>query len=563
MGRPELSERAESFLKLSSRAELAAWLGVSDKGLRYLLYRLPASSRYVSFDVPKRSGGLRRISAPSPFLKRVQSKVATVLPEISPPRGIAKGYVSGRGIVDNAKEHRRKRWVVAFDLQNFFPSINFGRIRGMFLAPPFCFGEQLSTVLAQICCCEGEAPQGAPTSPYISNILCRKLDRALLDFAVRNKVSVTRYADDICLSFNCKDLPSSVVSLDGGKYVLSEELQALVKEQGFSINHSKTRVMHRSGRQLVTGLVVNSKGAMPREWRRRVRTVAWLLEKYGSEKAGEIVSSWSEMRGQEIVPADSRLRGMTAFAAGLDKALGTKHMAALRRSYPVAATSIFYHPELRKIDVFTEGKTDREFLEFAFRQLKATQNFQDLRLVFGKISSIDGDGALYKNLERLVSSGVPVLSVGLFDFDSEQTISKLRLETGEFRLISQASQHVYAAVLPKPETLDGSVSRFCIEHYFPRGFVQRVTEDGRRLYFSDEFDGRTGFHRDLPVFRQNSAKTTLIVDDNVFDRASGENVALSKAEFARRVVNGLDPYGDADPMWFAPIFDMLKRLAMS
>ena len=125
---PTFSQISSDFLSVKSRSDLAGWLGVSERALRYILYKLPEERKYSTLEIKKRNGNARVIDAPSPALKFLQSKLAETLSEIAPPRQLAKGYVRERSIFDHAKVHRSKRWLVLADIKDFFPSINFGRL---------------------------------------------------------------------------------------------------------------------------------------------------------------------------------------------------------------------------------------------------------------------------------------------------------------------------------------------------------------------------------------------------------------------------------------------------
>ncbi|WP_115043048.1 reverse transcriptase domain-containing protein [Xanthomonas arboricola] len=560
MAPPDLSLQAASLLAVSNRAELAEWLGTTDKRLRYMLYGRGNIGLYKVFEVAKRSGGTRKIAAPKPFLKALQRRLAAVFPLISAARGISMAYTAGRGIIENAKVHRRKRWVVATDLEEFFPSINLGRIRGLFLSEPFNFPKEVATVLAQVCCYQGALPQGAPTSPALSNIICRSLDRKLVEFARRSGIAVTRYADDIVFSFNFKECPDSLVNKVDGRWIVSDILSEIIESSGFKVNHKKTRVTPRSQRQLVTGLVVNQRPAMPREWRRRNRVILRLLQTYGKERASQIISEWKGLR-RPGADAEAIIRGATAFASNLDKNFNGTYTSSLRRNYPLLSQVISYSPDLVPVEVLTEGKTDRLLLEFAYAQLRLLPEFQDLRLKFSRLSDTAGDGALAKRLDELAARGVRTLTIGLFDADNDQYLSKYRIAAGEFSAVSKTSDYVYSGIIPKPT--DDAPSRFCIEHYFPRDFISRTDEFERRLYFLDEFDKRNGRHKSLPLYKI-SEKSTLIVDDKVFSIMTDDdrNYAMTKADFAEKVVSRTPPYEDADVNWFSPVFKMLKNFSL-
>lgn len=553
------SMKSKSFLQILDRAGLAQWLGITDKRLRYLLYAQSEDGRYRTFSIKKRNGQDRRIDCPRPFLKSLQRKIADVLYEVSPPRFIAKGYVPGVGIADMGGVHRGSRWVVATDMESFFPSINFGRVRGLFVSAPFSLPPDVATVLAQLCCRNAALPQGSPSSPAISNIICRALDRELVTFAKRHSIKVSRYADDIVLSFSFKEVPNYVATRSEAGWVLSLELSRIIESAGFRVNHAKTRVMHKSQRQLVTGLVVNKKPQMPREWRRMNRSILNVIRKYGDEEAARIVSGWSKI-SRPVSSAEALVRGRTAFASYFDRLFKSRHSASLRVSFPNQSGSVVYSPEYRVVEVLTEGKTDRIILDHFYRAARLLPGYQDLRLVFPALHERAGfgDGALTKRLDSLVSSGVRTMTVGLFDADNSSVMSKYSIKPGEFKSVSMASDFVKVAILPRPRDFDGST--FCIEHFFPREFIMRSDAQGRRLFYKDEFDSRTGRHAEMDLYCR-SDKKALIIDDDVYDMASSDNVALSKAAFAQAVVEGREPWADASIEWFYPVFDLLREIS--
>jgi RNA-directed DNA polymerase len=166
--------------------------------LRLLLYGRAASERYKRFTLTKRSGGKRIILAPAPDLKLVQRKLATQLADIYPLRDVVYGFATGRSIVGNAGRHLLRRHVLNVDLSDFFPTINYGRVRGLFIS--LGAGRDAATTLAHICCHEDALPQGAPTSPILSNMICAKMDRELLALAKQHHCVYTRYADDLTFS---------------------------------------------------------------------------------------------------------------------------------------------------------------------------------------------------------------------------------------------------------------------------------------------------------------------------------------------------------------------------
>lgn len=285
----DTEQLAAAFYQVVTPRQLADLLEVSfTKHLVYYLYRLPEKERYIEFALKKRNGETRTISAPATSLKLIQQKLNRVLQSIYRPKPSAHGFLPERGILTNANVHVRQKYVFNVDLKDFFDSINFGRVRGMFMAVPYERPADVATVLAQICCYKNALPQGAPTSPIVSNMLCSRLDSALTILARENNCHYTRYADDITFSWNRSRLPEEIVLIDqgtkGARLEIGKKLKNIINANGFEINKSKTRLRTRSERQEVTGIVVNSFSNLDRRYVRNVRGLIHALEKYGIER---------------------------------------------------------------------------------------------------------------------------------------------------------------------------------------------------------------------------------------------------------------------------------------
>ncbi|MES2342392.1 MAG: reverse transcriptase domain-containing protein [Pseudomonadota bacterium] len=268
--------------KIKTKEQLAQLLGVDyGKHLVYYLYRIHPLNRYKSFEITKKGGGTRQISAPNTGLAQVQRRLSAILYDIYSPRQGAHGFLRGQSIYTNASQHRRQRFVLNIDLEQFFPSINFGRVRGLFMSPPYSLNSTVSTLLAQICCHDNYLPQGAPTSPIVSNMICGRLDANLKSLAKEHGAFYTRYADDITFSCNGAKFPEALGyhSWVDEKRVsnVGEELGAAISANGFSINNKKTRLLTKGDRQVVTGLVVNKSVNVPRKYIRNLRAAlhAW------------------------------------------------------------------------------------------------------------------------------------------------------------------------------------------------------------------------------------------------------------------------------------------------
>ncbi len=191
--------------KIASRRDLARYIGIPLRWLAAVLYEGDRSRLYTVREIPKASGGTRTLHAVAGKLKQVQRKALDKLQHDFPPSACAHGFVPGRSIITNAIPHRRKKVVVKLDIVDFFPSIRFARVFGMFQAPPFRFGREAAMTLAQLACVpedNGPLPQGGVLSPYIANVICRRMDQRLSAIARQHRCSFTRYADDLTFSTN-------------------------------------------------------------------------------------------------------------------------------------------------------------------------------------------------------------------------------------------------------------------------------------------------------------------------------------------------------------------------
>lgn len=229
----------------------------------------------------KKSGSYRTIHSPSKNLAILQKKLAYILSLNFKPHNQAHGFIEERSIVTNASEHLKKSYVLNIDLENFFESISFARVRKMFISY-FKLGEAVATTLANICTHpEGFLPQGAATSPIISNILTKSLDKELKQLSIESKgVKYTRYADDITFSTNKRVFPRTVAFLNEDRQVvLSERLMQIIKKNGFNVNGQKIRLQDRESNQSVTGITVNEKLNVGRTYIRRIRSILNCIEK--------------------------------------------------------------------------------------------------------------------------------------------------------------------------------------------------------------------------------------------------------------------------------------------
>lgn len=274
--------------------DVAHILGFVPAGLSFVLYKIPDEHKYAGFEIPKRRGGKRLIKAPVPRLALLQRRLATLLYDCidelqqgsSPSRrSLAHGFERERSIITNASCHRHRRYVLNLDLEDFFPTINFGRVRGFFVKDKhFALQPKVATIIAQIACHQNELPQGSPCSPVISNLVGHLLDSRLARFAKTHKCTYSRYADDITFSTNKKQFPRELAvraSESSAKWHLGRELVNKIEHSGFKINHNKTRMQIRGSRQVTTGLMVNQKVNIRPEYWRAARQMCHALFRTG------------------------------------------------------------------------------------------------------------------------------------------------------------------------------------------------------------------------------------------------------------------------------------------
>lgn len=259
--------------------DVAKALGLTLKQLQYLAtHRIRETSpHYVAFAVPKRNGDTRIIHAPKRGLKNAQRRLHALLIARLPVSPHAHGFVKGRSVATNAAAHVGKMVVIKFDIKDCFPSIHFGRVRGLLIALGYAY--PVATSLAVLAT---ESPrqrvradnriyhvptgprvcvQGAPTSPGLCNAILRRLDLRLAGFAAKHGFTFTRYADDLTLSGDDLDKVSD----------LRRGVEKIVAAEGFTLNREKTRIMRKGGQQSVTGVVVNDVAGLSRQERRRLR----------------------------------------------------------------------------------------------------------------------------------------------------------------------------------------------------------------------------------------------------------------------------------------------------
>lgn len=295
-----LDQAVKAFNEMSGPNDLASLLEVPYSRIRYLLYVKHEANRYNSFEIPKKTGGVRTIDKPTKGISILQQKLRPVLDQIYQPKPSAHAFIKGRSVLTNARPHTNSRYVLNVDLEDFYGSINFGRVRGLFISKPYEIEENTASVLAQLLTFSNRLPQGACTSPVISNMIARGLDGRLTRLARRYHCKYSRYADDLTFSSNKKNFPSALAELDEPNPVtmgsrVGGRLSEAIESEGFRINHAKVRMQIRSVRQEVAGVTVNEFPNVRRKFIRQIRAMIHAWKKFGVSNAErEYVTKFSK-----------------------------------------------------------------------------------------------------------------------------------------------------------------------------------------------------------------------------------------------------------------------------
>lgn len=345
-----------------ARKEVAKLINIELRAITYVLYKKGIEESYKSFEIPKKAGGTRVIDSPNKQLKRIQTQLGKKVYDIHKnyidqkriASNISHGFETGKSIITNARIHKNKKYLLNIDIANFFSSINFGRVQGYFnKSQEFMFSKEVSTIISQLVCYEKKLPQGAPTSPIISNLIFNIVDLRILSLAKKYKLSYTRYADDMSFSTNNKAFRTDHIEF-------IQELKVLLRNSGFDINESKTRLEYYSSRQEVTGLTVNKKINARRKFIKQTRAMVDQLFKTDSFKIDGVIGTEEQLEGRlafinqldwynnDLESESKKNKGNKKYISGLN-AREKQYQYFLFYKY-------FFRPS--KPTIVTEGKTD-------------------------------------------------------------------------------------------------------------------------------------------------------------------------------------------------------------
>ena len=362
--------RKLSFMRLidsvTTRDDLADLLHVRRSLLTYVLYVAKPDSYYETFYIPKKNGDLREIEAPGRELKSIQKRLAFEISayqrymykQLEIETNIAHAFLKGKSIITNAKIHKNKKYIVNIDLKDFFHTIHFGRVKGFFEKNEYYkLPSDVATIIAQLTCYHGRLPQGAPTSPVISNLICQVFDYRVLKIAKKFRLDYTRYADDLTFSTN------KLGFWDEYPKFLSE-LAGEIHRSGFAINDAKTRIVKRESKQTVTGLTVNKKVNVDRAFYRNTKAMTNYLYKTGSFTIDGQPGTLNMLEGRysfidQITRYNNKIEG---------KKPQSRVLNAREKDYQKFLFYKYFFANERPL-IITEGKTDVLYIKAALKKL--------------------------------------------------------------------------------------------------------------------------------------------------------------------------------------------------
>lgn len=229
---------------IQSLEDFAREIRLSEAFIKYLAFR--GEYLYRTYEIPKRSSGVRLIAQPSRDLKAVQGWILRNILDRLASSEHSKGFERGGSVLENASAHVGASYILSMDLEDFFPSVTGRQVFGIFAS--IGYSRAIGHILANLCLYKGRLPQGAPTSPKLANLVCARLDARINGYAGPKGIVFTRYADDITLSAQTSEKVSRAKNF----------LPTIISGEGFRVNKEKTRIFGTMARKEVTGLIVTS-----------------------------------------------------------------------------------------------------------------------------------------------------------------------------------------------------------------------------------------------------------------------------------------------------------------
>lgn len=345
--------------------DLANLLKIKPQKLAYILYKKNTDSMYTPFTIPKKNGGERTICAPNDELKYIQktidiylrNKQKTYYKDLGIRPNLSHAFIEEKNILTNSTIHTNKRYVLNIDLKDFFDSFHFGRVRGYFYKNRnFSFSLNVATMLAQLTCYNGKLPQGAPSSPIITDLICNITDIRILKIAKKYKLDYTRYADDLTFSTNNTEFINKYDDF-------LKEITKIIEGNGFKINENKTKFMYRTSHQEVTGITVNKKTNINKNYYTKTRAMADCLYANGFFTNNNEPSYLPELEGRfSYIDYVSYYHNGSYDKQNINRLLSKQKEIQKFLFYK-------YFVVNSKPLIVTEGKTDSRYLKSAIMSL--------------------------------------------------------------------------------------------------------------------------------------------------------------------------------------------------
>jgi RNA-directed DNA polymerase len=517
-------------------SDVARLLDLQPRLLSRAIYKTSESAKYSSFSIPKKGGGSRDILSPNKSLKFIQSRLSRLLYQCyfdmygqpdNLRRVISHGFQKRRNlsIFTNASRHTSRRHVLNLDLADFFPTLNFGRVRGFFIKhDKFKLGDKAATAIAQLACFRNALPQGAPSSPIISEFLAQPLDIALQKLAKAHRCTYSRYVDDITFSTNLRVFPNQLALSDAatGKWLIGPSLQREIVRSGFEINTGKTRMQSSAQWQAATGLTVNTKVNINKTYYKGARYCTYSMMTKGEAHASDELNLGSnKLTASQIW---GKLRHICYIKDRANEKRPLRHYNSGKPAPHYLRLSADYFHYFRihtspKPIILCEGKTDYVYLKEAILWNRADERISSRLIDFSKFPAkgkkvagdhwkvdfmkhtkttdrfldLDGGGGDLVNFCRLhvrrtekfhaATPQSPVIvivdndsqSKGMWSFIKKETKSSLEIDGSQpyYKLLDNLF------VVPIPRSANSPKELF-IELLFPEKWLQQKI-DGRKL----------------------------------------------------------------------------------
>ena len=469
---------------LYDRRSLAQYLGVSDAHLRWILYEMKPENFYVSFKIPKGNDQYRVIHAPNKELKAIQRSMAALFTSLYTPKFASFGFVQGKNISLNAMHHTRKRLILNIDLKDFFHQFHFGRVRGVLIKPPYSFSPEVATVMSQLCCFNNTLPQGAPTSPILTNMICRSLDTQLTSISKNNKLMYTRYADDITFSTHRRAFPKNIIQSQDGIINLGETLYSCFKANHLEINTSKIHLATSHSHQEVTGLVVNTKLNLKRVYIKQLRAILHHSKLDGLLSAAKEYIEKGYCKNKRILETYTASEYEDSIISWFKKVLVGK--INFIRDVRGASDFLFfkYANQYNKI-------TDQPYFDLSEFYERQNQIQKRVLILVGRTSQRQGTGFILKDVGLITSRHV---------IDDGDFYDLINSKDGKIKLLTQDD------ILGEDQNIDYAIFNYQDDNGYSLSSVEQILTGTKVkiIGFPKYFEGDTYTETDCEVVSQST-----------------------------------------------------------